>query len=332
MNIDKLHAERHALQKVMVEMIGHAGGVRESKEFGCERCSDCTVRIARALENSIANDSLPPEPVIVNIQKFLHFPRALLSLIRGALVAARNAETPHTGESLATQVCTICELAEEAFDEWHFLAFARTAAVLSSIDDEIESTFRDLPLWPGLKKKLQVIKDKTVGIVEHFSAHIDEFQDLEENTRQRVREKRMRGGGYILSAPRPNKTGDPVFVVDFSRTHILTVVKARVTNSLRGWAFMPCQRELPFNVDAFPVRRNGDDELIQVASDSLKKCGNYYQLFRIDKVRPQYYYDALCATLTTKHPAATDKRLVDCFDWPRVPRAELECTFCAATH
>lgn len=315
---DRLREQAHVLTEMLVSIIENAAGVPEEKQFGCERCSDCTLRISQTLERALASAAPPLELIFVNIPKFAGFPRALAVLLRKALSAATASAETGVVELVANQLLKLCGMASESFNKRRFLPFSRIAAVLELLRPEIEAALTKCEGAQSLFVKLEALRGQTDQVVAFLPS--DSFLDLPSETGMRKRHKRICGGGYIQKmAIGIEPKSEPLFVVDFSESYVLAIVTKPCSDPLRDCMFLPCKRELPFRAHAVPARRGDGNAAMEVTSESLKPCGRYYQLFEIHvEPRYSYYYRALCAAATTKHPVASDARFVNTFDWPAV--------------
>jgi hypothetical protein len=325
--LDRLRLERADLSKVLADIMDVTAGVRPEKEYGCERCSDCTLQIAEKIESWLVRSSGNRDAVLLQLPNFARFPRALLTLLRGAL-GDQGAKLDESRRALANQIGALCDLAIKAYAGRRFLEFSRVAAVLSELIDPIEDVFGSTATWGELRPRLGDVESRTRDLMENLPPDSLKEYSTRSNVQRRERGKRVCKGGFILGPRTPTKVDPPpVFVIDFTYEYILGVVREEVRQTLPNFVFLPCRRELPFLIDAFPTRRENEKAVIPVGTDEMKQCGKYYQLFKIENVKPRYYYKALCSLAKPKQadsPELRDQRLLDTYDWPSVPALTAE--------
>jgi hypothetical protein len=314
---DGLREQCLSLSQVLREVVQIAVGIDENKEFGCERCSECTIKISRVIEKWLAESACKnPDIIILQLKQFVGFPRALFHLIKGCLEAARNSKKAH--EDVAYELINLCGHGISAYGDSHFLTFSRIASIFELLKENIEDVYKVTPYWKGkrgLGKGMADLRRYTQNVIDCID---NKFFCQESWKNYMPREKRICGGGLILpSTSQDRPIPPPIHVVDFSKHHVLGVVKDMVENIQSDWSFSPCQRELPFKLKFFPFSRDDGLRFHSVDTNGpLTACGQYYQLFKIDSVEPQYYYYSLCAWSTTNHKAGHDTRLMDTYNWP----------------
>jgi len=312
--------------QVLVRIIEVAGEVRDGKSLGCERCSSCTLRISQIAEEWLRTPPFDsPDALTVNLTKFVGFPRALVRLIEACLSGVKRVgNTRPVDGVLITELSELCDWAEDSHRNArnHFLPFCRVAGVFGVLHKDLSNTLGKYSGWQELDGKIKALLENirsVEGQLDDTAYREQRWKDAN-HTEMHDAEKRICGGGAmrphrIKGQPDPR----PIFVVDFSKDHILGIVDRPMENPQLGWEFFPCPRELAFSVDFKPVRRNGQKDHPEVGDSPLRNCGKFYQVFRITRIEPRYYYYSLCAHSPSNHPMLTDARLVDTYDWPEAP-------------
>lgn len=259
---DGFHKQLDATTKVLIGLIETAGDVRHNKLHGCDRCSECTIKLSAIVENWLQT---PPfscaDMMVINLHRFAGFPRALLKLIPACLRFVDTARQK-AGDGvdldiegiLINRLESLCELANKAFhtgpDE--FLCFCRLARVLELTRPAVARILSKTPGWPSLECRF----DEVMGLTNNVETHLraETFHELHEPTKTppswQKRWKRVCGGGHVREEARPGYPNpDPMLVVDFSRDHILAIVKDELLEKKTRCTFIPCQRELSFQAD-----------------------------------------------------------------------------------
>ena len=328
--------------QVLIRVIEAAEGTRPDKFLGCDRCSECTIRVTKIVDEWLRAPSFSnPDSMIAKFRQFTAFPRALVRLVTACLEFVRKElETPHPEQSrtladgvFITELTGLCDDADTTFKSLHLhltiepvrvLYFARLAAALELLRMPLGSVLSDSPAWPRLCDRLTHIAECThaiEGLLPDDLFRERRWSDESRSIERDGAEKRVCGGGVVRNKPSEGQPDPrPIYVIDFSRHHFLGVVEGPpVSGQCLHWEFFPCQRELPFEVDFKPVGRRDKPEYFPTFETPIKRCGQHFQLFRITRVQPTYYYCALCAVSPSSHVRHTDHRLVDTYDWPHVP-------------
>jgi hypothetical protein len=322
--LDIARAEAGHLKGVLAEIIVQAAGPPEDKEFGCERCSDCTLRIADILERQASKLSAFSDQFVLTIPKFLPFPRAMAHLVLRYTEDAAKADEA-TRKRLANVLTDLCDKALKAYQSGDFLGFARLATLLLLLVQPVLLSHLALHgVWRQLEAKFKTIGDTAGGLKDYLQDRLppDALNDINTRTEKRDRPKRVCGGGLIAPPPNSNEPKtESIFVLDYSQSHVFGIAGSLANRPLSQWVFSPCKRELPFTVDAYPITR-GDEKVVEIKDPHFKKFAGYYVLFEIKKIDPDYYYTALCARSTSNQALSAGRRLSDTFDWPHLPNMD----------
>ena len=311
--------------KILLELIALEGDISEHKTCGCERCSSCTIRVSGLVDKWLKQTQhTNTDFALAQLEKFAGFPRALVRMVMACQRAIDSANPAHADQAemsrgvLVTQIESLCKQAERWYAEKKdcFLPFSRVVRALDLLLPDLKiGSLGKSPMWPDITRRVADLK----GFGIHVEEILGEFDFGEDRRLDRGQTsfkgmKRVEGGGYLRAvAPSDLPNPDPSYVIDFSKEHILVVTKDQISGKQTGWEFFPTQRELPFIVNFRPVEQGRG--IVQGGS-KLHECGEHYQLLKISRIEPWYYYLALCARSFSKHPSVAGDRLAHAHDWP----------------
>lgn len=290
----------------------------QKREFGCERCTLCTINTIEIINKWLEEAPHQADLIGHRLETFVAFPRALKKIIETCLVIA-NKDKIFAEEFLAEiDNFTNDMIVGLNTPQKEYLRFSRAAAVLICLKENLHNVYDTLGRAEQINTILNTLQEKAkylVGLFNHqdnVARWLKEERDYGEEERDNKRAKRVCGGGYFFY------DGDPIYVLDFSFDGFYGIVQKEFTMQEYEGKFMPCQRELPFDATVMPRTRAKSPAVINASDVELNKtCGNYYQIFWLKEISNTYYYLSLCKELNSIINHNIGHRLIETYCWDK---------------
>ncbi len=305
------------LQKVVHSILDVAFNIG-SREFGCERCSMCTIQISKVLTDWLTKKPANCEEIFKKLEQFLCFPHAMSGILEKCIDCADQKKTRI--DSFATQLNLICDgvikrctINIDKVATKDTLNLSRLSAIIEVFKEKLKEVLSKHHRWETVSPSIENLESKAQQLEEFFQSNTLLFNEYKNGQNFNVkRPKRICGGGALSLCVGEYKQENQrnIHVVDFSPTHLLGLVSEPILDEKKteyNGIFQPCQRELPFEVNVSPATREykgRTDKYIPIDSKPLnyfieRGCkAQYYQVFEIKEISPLYYYLSLCACLT----------------------------------
>lgn len=297
--IAKLRAIINSSTQVITNILNAITSISDSKEFGCERCTYCTLTISKIIGKWIEDDNCADRGIIITlIPRLASFPRALLLLLKNFLGAA--AGNKEISDALPPQFTALREKADLAYKEGKFIVFSRIAAILEKLKDEIYRIYSGSTRMDVVKDDLQYVARLSEDLLKDYRLLSKLKEDRRKDDGVLIKgEKRVCGGGQFLF-----NESERGIIVNFSQKHALAVVDREYPVERRmKCTFTPCPRELSFQCEIaarVTQRKKGYESKITPKEPQWSQCGGSMQVFSIEKIDMEYYYLSLCAVSTSQ--------------------------------
>ena len=319
-----------------------AHDVDEHKECGCERCAFCTSKVLdvlfewqkESLKHPVAKKSWELDRLVTKIEDFASFPRSLLGIIR--MYAEIVPDDEKAAKSFLTKMVLLCKFALTASDsEDGLLSFARIAHVLEKMESQVLEVLKPFSLDVSMQQEIRKVKDRAkereANLRQDWAVFREARVDRQHSAgphqdQTSTRAKRICGGGVARLAPGAGSGGArSIRILDFGVEHALFLLDHPLDERTYDGQYAPCPRELPFDVQVFPIRteRYGTTSHVHAVQDGdLQRAGKYFQVVRLNIVSPGYYYLALCKARMSNRNDSKTVGLIDRFAWLDKDRPE----------
>ena len=315
-----LQEDASDLQKLVYSILDIALNIGD-REFGCERCSTCLIEISEVLKEWLTKKPANCEEMLKKLDQFLYFPLAMKEIVEKCIYCADQKKV--WIDSLATQLNILCSsvikkciISHDGFTPNNNLNLSRLAAIVEIFKEKLKDVLSKHKRWESVSSSIKNLESQAGQLescLQHKNAHFlfEEEKILKDGSKIK-RPKRVCGGGildlYIGEHNQENRR--TIYVVNFSPNYISGLVNAPVVHKKTDTClgdFQPCQRELPFQIEAVTVKRKRgghSDDYIEIEGEMLHHFSNrhcdakYFQVFKIKKISRLYYYLSLCACLT----------------------------------